>query len=158
IGSVFGIAFVGLFHQILPPERLASANSRMVATSGVSAILGPVLGGLVSNHSGPATTFAINAASFAISFSAFALWRPIAPVHRPELASEDERSWLVGIRVYARTPSLGALALLAALHVLATVPLFDLFVYRMKHDLGQSDAGVGVVFSLAGVGGIVGSM
>lgn len=60
-----GPASTGLVAEIVPPERLQSANSLLSISNSGTSVIGPALSGLLVATAGPGWAFAIDAASFA---------------------------------------------------------------------------------------------
>ena len=60
-----GPASTGLVAEIVPPERLQSANSLLSISNSGTSVIGPALSGLLVATAGPGWAFAVDAASFA---------------------------------------------------------------------------------------------
>src|SRR5437773_12311773 len=76
--------------ELIPPDVLVPGNA-LRGLSGQSArVVGPLIGGLVVSTAGPPWAFAIDAATFAISFVVFFLSRPPErqPAPRKRLLAE----------------------------------------------------------------------
>jgi MFS family permease len=163
LSGIFSVANSVTFESYLPSlvtrSDLVEANSRIQVTSATTDVAGPPLGGLLIQTLGPALAIAADVLSYL--FSAAALLsirtveavRPKAEVGRPTFYSE----LVEGLRVTLGNPILATLAgcsMTANLGgaILSTVGL--IYLYR---DLGLSPGVVGLIFGVAGVGGIVGA-
>jgi MFS family permease len=152
----FRIAYSTVIADLVVHDELERANGRLESSLALSALLGPALGGWLCHQIGPALTIGLDAASFA--FSAVALrWLSVPPRVRT-----PQGNWLTGLRDGARFafrhPLLRATIVLMALIHLSFAAVADLFVFHMKRELHQSDTAVGVVYSVAALGGIAGSL
>lgn len=79
--SFYSPALSAIMPELVPSEVLLQGNA-LRALSGRSArVLGPLLGGVVVASTGPPLAFAIDAASFLVSFVVFSFSRP--PAHEP---------------------------------------------------------------------------
>src|SRR6185437_4110287 len=76
----------------------------------------------------------------------------------PRGATNPRTDFLVGVRFLARHPALRSLTVLLTLQIFLTTGLEDVFIYFLKHDLGQDDRVVGYVLAVAGVGSIVAAL
>jgi predicted MFS family arabinose efflux permease len=154
-GMVFQVAYVAAVPTLVDPDRITEANGRLNATYAAATIVGPMLAGLVSHASGPANAIGIDAFTFAVSAGGVALirFRP-----SPRAATDPRKDFLVGVRFLARHPALRSLTVLLTLQIFLTTGLEDVFIYFLKHDLGQDDRAVGYVLAIAGVGSIVAAL
>src|SRR5262249_36566045 len=73
--GVFIPASFSIMPTIVRADQLAAANSLSTATIQIGTLAGPVLGGLLVTFAGPATAFAADAATFAVSAVSVALIR-----------------------------------------------------------------------------------
>jgi predicted MFS family arabinose efflux permease len=154
-GMVFQIAYVAAVPTLVDQDRITEANGRLNATYAAATIVGPMLAGLVSHAFGPTTAIGIDAATFAVSALGVALihFRP-----SPRAATNPRTDFLVGLRFLIRHPALRALTVLLTLQIFLTAGLDDVFIYFLKHNLGQDDRAVGYVLAVAGTGSIVAAL
>ena len=68
------------------------------------------------------------------------------------------QEFLAGVRFLWNQPVMRWITLLLCVMTFLLFAGLDLFVYHLKHNLGQTDNAVGVVFGLASVGGIAGAL
>jgi MFS family permease len=73
--GLFLPASAAIMPSLLPAEELQAGNGLSEALIQVGTLVGPVLGGLLVTIPGPATAFAVDAASFAVSAGALAIMR-----------------------------------------------------------------------------------
>jgi MFS family permease len=98
--------------RIVPRDQLTAAFALLGMSGNAGFIVGSALGGVLAAGPGPATVYAADAVSFAISFGLLCLIRPIPPGQQPDCASSAGttpygevaglRSLLTGLR-YARS-------------------------------------------------------
>jgi MFS family permease len=160
LGMCFQVAYITAVANLVDRDLITEANGRLQATFGLSFVLGPMLAGLVSARFGPPAAIGVNAVSFlasALSLSMIRLRRAAAapPAERQPLVLEQLSA---GARFLLRQPVLRAVTLLFLAFTLVAAGGRDLFIYYLKHDLGQNDAAVGVVFGMASVGSILGAL
>ncbi|GAA4237375.1 MFS family permease [Streptosporangium album] len=180
VGMVFQVTYVAAVRNLVGEEQITEANGRLYATSAAAGILGPVLAGVMAGHFGLTTAIAINAASFAVSAVAVYLIRidrrqAPAPTGAGTRAAEpdtpmpdvggtvarEKRAWqelLAGVRFLWANPVLRTLTILLSFFIFLTLGLTDIVIYRLKHDLGQSDSTVGTVLGAAAVGTVAGAL
>jgi Na+/melibiose symporter-like transporter len=161
LGNTFAVANITAIANLVARDQLTAANSRLQASYSVMFLAGPMLAGLVSQQFGPATAIGIDALSFlasALTLLFVRLHRSSAEAPAPADAPRGRDALLAGVRFLWQQPVLRWLTiLLSAGTFLATAGL-DLFIYYLKHDLGNNDAVVGVVFGVASVGSLIGAV
>lgn len=174
LGMVFQVTYITAISNLVEPDQLSEANSRLQATQAIAFILGPILAGLISGAFGPSVAITVDACSFAVSAVSLLLirLRPVALIspldllraETPEQAAlprEVEtrgglrQEFLAGLRFLVQQPVLRSLTILLFLTGLLTSGALDMFIFHIKHDLGQNDSTVGLIFGLASVGGVI---
>jgi MFS family permease len=158
IGMVFQVGHVTAVRNLVDGERITEANGKLHATYAVAGIAGPLLAGLVSGRFGPTVAIAIDAASFALSALGLSAIRLRSAADAAPPRESPVRELLAGARFLWRHPVLRALTVLLSFFVLIELGLTDVFIYRLKHDLGQPDGVVGTVLAVAAVGTVAGSV
>ncbi|MDG6106889.1 MFS transporter [Dactylosporangium aurantiacum] len=157
---VFDVACSAAVPGIVAREQLTAANSRLQATYGAGFVLGPMAAGLVAGLAGPVTAIAVDAATFGVSVVGLLLIR-VRPVAGASGGADDGRPravWqdlAVGVRFLWRTPVLRAITLLYTPVTFLSLGLVDVFIFYVRHDLGQGDRVVGGLLGAASVGSIV---
>ncbi|MBL1108831.1 MFS transporter [Streptomyces sp. 5-8] len=156
---LFQITYVTAVANLVDKDQIVAANGRLEATNAVAYIAGPALAGLVSGLFGPTAAVAINAASFGISLLGLAFIRlrrtaPAAavPAGRTTAAHDLRTGFRTGAAFLWRSPVLRALTVLLTVTTFLSLGMTDVFIYHLRHGLGQDEQTVGYVMALAGVG------
>ncbi|MEV0135451.1 MFS transporter [Dactylosporangium sp. NPDC050688] len=160
---VFDVACSAAVPSIVAREQLTAANSRLQATYGAGFVLGPMAAGLVAGLAGPVTAIAVDAATFGVSVVGLLLirLRPATGAPADPAAGQPRAVWrdlAVGVRFLWRTPVLRAITLLYTPVTFLSLGLVDVFIYYVRHDLGQGDRVVGGLLGAASVGSIVAAL
>ncbi len=174
VGMIFQVTYIAAISNLVDPDQLNEANSRLQTTVASAFILGPVLAGLISSLFGPTLAILFDALSFAISALSILLIRlrtvsHVSPLDLLEHEIQDlatqpltlrptqnfQREFLAGLDFLWRIPVMRALTILLSLSGLLLAGALDIFIFHIKHDLGQSDSTVGIVFGLASIGGVI---
>lgn len=154
----FNLAAHAAVPNVVHPDHLSTALSRNEARSRAATMLGTTLGGVLFGLS-RAMPFVLHAVTHVISLvtllfirADFQSDRPVRTRTTGMLAEVGE-----GTRWLWRQPFLRTAALLVAGSNLLFRALF-LVVVVMATDVGASPAAVGVLLSVAGAGGVLGSL
>lgn len=153
----FNIAEVAALPRVVPPLQLPQAAAQNEAGFGAANIVGPSLGTFLYQVFGRAVPFLADALSYAVSVLSLvrikAPFRSDRPVVRRHLAHEVAE----GLRWLWANPLIRYMAFVTGgLNLVnAGTPLI---VIVLAKQMGAGDAEVGVIFSIAGIGGIVGSL
>ncbi len=160
LGMCFSVTSITAVANLVDADQVTDANGRLQASFACASIIGPVLAGLLAARSGPAAALGVDALSFALSALSLAFLRlRSATARRPDATDERRMTELLaGVRFLWRQPVLRALTFMIAGFSFLTLGALDLFVYHLKHDLGQNDRAVGFVFSIASTGAIAGGL
>jgi predicted MFS family arabinose efflux permease len=154
VTNMFGVGHVAFVSELVSKTRVTEANARLQASNATCYVVGPALAGLTAQYAGPEAAIGIDSLSFVVAFL-FLLAIRAAPM--PVQPVEDRRM-VAGLLFILRTPVLRALTLILAVETTVTAATLDLFTFRLKSTLGVSDSRVGVMFAVASVGAIVGSL
>ncbi len=159
LAMIFEVTYTTAVANLVPPSQMVEANSRLQATAALSSVIGPVAAGVLAARFGPVVALGIDAGSFGASVATlFAIrLRRAAADREGERVRPFAELW-EGVRFLWQEPTLRALTFLIMGFSFLTLGALDLFVFRMKNDLGQPDGTVGTVFGLASVGAILGSL
>jgi predicted MFS family arabinose efflux permease len=153
----FNIAEVAALPRVVPKEQLPQASAQNEAAFGIANIAGPSVGTVLYQAFGRAMPFAANVATYAIS--AIALSRVKAPFHTERVVAERHlgKEMTEGLRWMWANRLIRYMAFLTGgVNLInAAVPLIIIVIAK---QLGAPDAQIGMIFSLAGMGGIVGSL
>jgi predicted MFS family arabinose efflux permease len=153
----FNIAEVAALPRVVPKQQLPQAAAQNEAAFGAAAIAGPSFGAYLFHALGQAAPFIADAVSYAISAVTLSLIH--TPFHadrttqRRQLGAEimEGLRWLIGqplIRYMA--------ALTGGLNFVNASGQLLLIV--LAKNLGAGTAEIGLMFSIGGIGGIVGSL
>ncbi len=158
LGMIFQVGFVTTVANLVEKEQIITANGYINATMAITAMIGPLLGGIAVEHFGPALALSAQAAAFAASAVSMLFVR-LRPAQEAE-AAEDKgiSSLLAGVRFLFAQPVLRAVTILLLAYGLATGAAMDLFIFHMKSDLRQGGAAIGFVFAASSIGAIIGSL
>jgi predicted MFS family arabinose efflux permease len=154
----FNLAEVAGLSRVVDKADLPRATAQNEAAFGAAQIAGPSLGTLLFQTLGRAAPFIANALAFMVS--ALALWkirtsfRGTQPVGPPRALRHEIAE---GLRWLWQQPLIRYMAgLTGAMNFVgAATPLLLIVLAK---QLGASDVDVGLVFSIGGIGGIVGSL
>jgi MFS family permease len=163
LGMGFSVAYITAVANLVDREQLIHANARLQATFALATVVGPVLAGVISVRFGPAAAIGIDALSFLASALSLMLIRLRPSSDTRSLAQHPVRqaTWdelIAGIRFLLREPVLRSVTLMFFTFMLAAAGGYNLFIYYLKHDLGQPDSVVGIVFGVAGSGALLGAL
>ena len=148
-----GIHYVGhvsLVAGLVGRAHVGVANSRIEGTLALAYVFGPFAAGLISAELGPRSVLGIDSVTFFVSVLTLVVMGDSArPERDPAPESRASTIGLDGLRFIRSHRELARLTILVAIGQFFTGSIVDLFIYRLKHDLRQSDAGAGVAFALA---------
>jgi MFS family permease len=151
-------AIVALVPAIVPADRLAGANARLMGSQiAGNQLVGPPVGAWLFVASA-AVPFGVDAASFVLAGALIATLparagRPEAPAARERLRTEIA----AGVRWLWRHPVLRMLALSLCLMNITFVGTWSVLVLWSRERLGFGELGYGLLLTCSAVGGLVGS-
>lgn len=155
-GVVFSVAGVAVLPQIVPVRHLGPAAGQAELIWNVSAIVGPPLAGLLIVRS-PVLPFVVDAASFGlVGLAVLAIQVSLDAQGEPE-----PLNWRLDLTVGARRVltqrRLRALTLVTIVGDLLFAGVAVLMTVLIK-SRGGGSIGVGTIFAMAAIGGVVGSL
>ncbi|HEY7848822.1 MAG TPA: MFS transporter [Ktedonobacterales bacterium] len=157
----FQVAYMTVVANLVDRAQITDANGRLQATYAIAYVVGPALAGLISARTGPVTAIGLDALSFAVSAISLMFIRLRVMPHAEGSAARAAESrfseFVAGARYLWRQPTLRAITWLTSLEALLIGGALDLFIFHLKHDLGQADSAVGLTLGLASVGAALGS-
>jgi len=162
--SIAGTAFRAAQAALVPglarePAELTATNVVSSTIESAAVFLGPAVGGLLLALAGIEVTFAATAGAFLLSvLLAARIHGPGRPERPPDGRTHFLGEALGGFRLIAREPGVRTVAVLTAAQSLVYGALTVLIVvisFRLV-DLGR--AGVGLLYSALGIGGLLGSL
>ncbi len=152
----FNIAETAALPRVVPASQLPQATGQNQAGFAAALIAGPALGTLLYQAAGRALPFVVDVATHVAG--AVFLWRmrtdftPAAARAQPNLRAEVAE----GLRWLWHQRLVRDMALVTSVFNFITAAIPLLLIVRAK-ELGASEAQIGLVFSLGGVGAIVGA-
>ena len=157
--GIFYVGHVSLIAGLVGRARVSLANSRIEGVIALAYVFGPFVAGVLSARLGPAKVLGLDSLTFFVSVLALlSMGSRSSP--KPQALPSSTRSLigLVGLRFIRNQPELSRLTWLVAMAQLFTAAILDLFIFRLKHELGQGDIGTGVVFAVASVGAVLAAL
>ncbi len=162
LGMIFQVGFIAAVPNLVEREQIITANGYINASSAVTALIGPLLGGWAVEHFGPSIALSGQAAAFAVSALSLLFVRL-----RPALAksgagstepTHSKSALLAGVRFLFAQPVLRAVTLILIAFSMVMAAGLDLFIFHIKSDLHQGGTAIGLVFAVSSVGAILGSL
>lgn len=158
--TFFNPARAALLPDLVPKQRLVSANAFMQATYSAVMIVGPAIGAMLVAAFGYTAAFWFNAASFLLSAvfaSRIAAPTPTAQAHESlrHAAVSVRRDLAEGWRALMSNPALKTLFTVELFMVAGMVSFDVLEVLFIKDVIGATDVQYGAVITAAGVGGVL---
>ncbi len=154
----FDVAWVTFLPSVVRRDQLIDGNSKLEASASGAQVAGPGLAGLLVGIAGAPIAILIDALTYLASAGLILRvktneQRPIRSADAHILSEIRE-----GLSVVVRNPLLRAIAASGATVSLFGYIFLAVYVLFMTNDLGFSATSVGLVFSLGGVGAVVGSI
>jgi predicted MFS family arabinose efflux permease len=153
----FNIAEVAALPRVVTPAQLPQAAAWNEAGFGVANIVGPPFGTVLYQAFGRSVPFIADAVTYVASI--VSLMRIKAPFHTERAAATRNLRGEVaeGLRWLWGNPLIRYMAFLTGgLNLInAATPLI---IIVLAKEMGAGDAAIGVIFSVAGIGGILGSL
>jgi MFS family permease len=152
-------AFEVRLMSLVPPPQRGAANALHLLAMSVSGLIGPLLGGIVLGLFGAAPLFIVNSLSFLGVVAALATIRPSLSATvtlELEAEAEPERS-KIGYLDLLRRPDVALYSAISLTSSLLGVTTLAILVVRAE-ELGLGESGLGLFFSVAALGSIVGGV
>jgi len=152
----FTIAYRAFVPSLVPDDALMTANAKLQGSESSAQIVGPGLAGLLAQLAEATTGMLVDAVSFAVSWLCLERMRDrrVPPVPRRRLRTDIAD----GLKFIAYDPVLRALVCFGAVSNLALTGFNSVGVVYLVRDAGASPGLVGLVYTFAGVGGVIGSV
>jgi MFS family permease len=154
----FNVAQTAYLPSIVPREHLVEANSGLRMSSSAAQIVGPGVGGMLVQLLTPPVAIAADALSFIVSAISLLTIRTAERLPRRTGEANIRRELAEGIRVIVNNPFLRSLAGASATFNLFDSMLFAVYVLYLSRSLHLTAATIGLVFGLAGIGGLLGAL
>ena len=153
----FNIAEVAVLPRVVPRAQLPEATAQNEAGFGGAHIVGPSFGTFLYQSFGRAAPFLAQMIAFATSVVSLVLIRTDFRSAQPTGPRDLKKEIADGMRWLWSKPLIRYMAFLTGGYNLVNAAAPLLLIVLAK-QLGASDAEVGVIFSIGGLGGIVGSL
>jgi Na+/melibiose symporter-like transporter len=156
---LFDVAYRSFVPDLVGPDSVLEANSRLASVEAVAEITTPGLTGALIQVISPATTLLLDAASFIGSAACIGSIRHVERVHL--VAGPRESVWseiVVGLRAVASNPTLRALATWEALRNFFGLFIGALYVLFGLRELGLSPVLVGITVGVGGASNLIGTL
>jgi len=154
---LFNIAEIVAVTRVVPKEQLPQASSQNEAAYGVVSITAPTFGTFLYSALGRAAPFVFDTVSYAVSVISLTFIQ--TPFQEKRAATERNlrKEMAEGLRWLWNQPVIRFLAILAGgmNFAMSSMPLVAIVTAK---QLGAQDSQIGLVFSIAGIGGIIGSL
>lgn len=154
----FDVAYMSYLPQLVERRELVEGNSKLQASESVSQIAGPAVGGLLIQALTAPYAVLVDAASFLWSagwIGAISARQPV-PVRHPD--RHLGREIKDGITFVVRNPMLRAIALCTSSANLISNMGMAVYFVLLARDLRLSAAVIGLLGSIAAVGGLLGAL
>ncbi len=143
--------------NMVPEDELPKANALLQGIENVSWAIGPVIGGVLTAAAGPSAAYAINAASFVVSF-ALLLRIPARDLQSERALSRGHwRDLADGFLAALRSRSMLAVLVAWGIASLAMGAGNTSEVFLAKNTFSSGDFGYGLLYGAIGAGLVVGS-
>jgi MFS family permease len=152
----FGLANTSALPQVVGKEQLSRAMAQNEAAWQGASLLGPLLGGGLYTL-GRAVPFLVDAVSFAASVVSLRFIRREFQEARAEPPGQLRQEILEGVRWLWGQPLIRTMAVLGALYWVAFSGE-TLVVIVLAKGQHASPGTIGIIFSVGGVGGLIGSL
>ena len=153
----FNIAEVAALPRVVPAGQLPQAAAQNEAGFGAAHIAGPMFGTILYQSFGRGVPFLADAATYAVSVLSLLRIRTAFSAERAPVERDLRREVAEGLRWLWANPLIRYMAFLTgAINLVnAGVPLTLIVLAKAT---GATDAQVGAIFGISGIGGIVGSL
>ena len=152
----FNLAEVASLPRVVPKEQLPAANAQNQATDGTSTLVGPLLGGALFSIAAM-LPFLVDAISYGASVVSLLLIRTRFQEQRTAPRQRLWREVGEGLAWLFHQPLVRFIALLTGIFNL-TGAGFVLIVIELAKPFHASSLSIGLIFTIAGIGGILGAI
>ncbi len=154
LSYVYGICRMGMLKEMLPSPSLLPATAYLTAMEQVTAVLGPVIAGLLLEWDLRMGLW------FSMAGLALAAWwlREADLPPRPRSTTGFWQAWREGWRHFLGNRPLWQLSWLVAIANGSSGVVAVLVLFRARDELHIEPAALGLVYGLAGAGGVIGGL
>jgi predicted MFS family arabinose efflux permease len=153
----FNIAEVAALPRVVSTAQLPEAAAQNEAAFGAAHIIGPAFGTALFQVFGRAAPFLADAVSYLISVFTLSLIRTDFRASRPAAAGSLRAEILEGLRWLWGQPLIRYMAFLTGSINLVNAGT-GLIVIVLAQELGARPLDIGLIFSIGGIGGVLGSL
>ena len=158
VGTVFfDVAYMSYLPGLVGREHLVEANARLQVSQSVAEVSGPTVSGLLISLLSAPIAFLADAVSFVVSVGSLLRIRVAEPTPPPGAAPNVRAEIAEGLRFVAAQPVLRMIAGATATGNLFGATFSAISVVFLVRQVGLSAATIGVVSSVAALGGVVGA-
>lgn len=153
----FNLAEVAVMPRLVDRSQLPQAVGQNQAGHAAATIAGPALGTALYQHLGRSLPFVVDAASYLVSALAILRLRALPATPPTGLPPDLRAEMMVGLRWVWTQPLVRRMAVVTCLSnfVGAALPLLLIVVAKAQ---GADAADIGLVFSVVGLGGLLGAL
>lgn len=152
----FNIAEVAALPRVVPKEQFGDATSQNMATFGAAGLVGPGLGGFLYQSVGRMVPFILDAVSYLISALSLLLIKANFQEERVSTQRNLRAEIREGLVWMWQQPLVRLTSFLSGGLNFINIGSY-LIVIVLAKNLGADDSSIGVIFSVAAIGGIVGA-
>lgn len=157
--SVFSrTAGIKIVPLVVDPDRLESANARLLGTESFAQVAGPGLGGLVVSVVSASTGLLVDVVGFVVSVLCMRRVHPRSPAARPDSGVHLRRQIGEGVAFVRHDRFLGPIVVIGSLSNFGLTGVTTLLVVFLVDDLGVSASYAGLVMMLGSLGGVAGAL
>ncbi|ROS43026.1 MFS transporter [Amycolatopsis thermoflava] len=159
VGTVFfDVAYQSYLPSLVGREHLVEGNAKLQASQSVAQVVGPGLGGGLTQLFGAANAVLATGAGYVASGLFLLRIRTPEPEPEPHDGTPLRTQIAEGLRFVFGNPALRAIVLCTASGNFAGTIVISMQVLFLTRDLGLSPSGVGLVLAVASGGGILGAL
>src|SRR5260221_5404131 len=153
----FNIAEVAALPRVVPTAQLPQAAAQNEAVCGAAHIVGPSFGTLLYQTLGRAAPFVGDAVSYLVSLFWLVLIRTDFRAAKPPAAMNLRGEILEGLHWLWRQPLIRYMAFLTG-SINFVNAATGLIIIVLAQELGARPVDIGLIFSIGGIGGVLGSL
>jgi predicted MFS family arabinose efflux permease len=142
--------------DLVPPEKLVAANSSFAIGLVGAIVVGPALGGWISDRYGPDMAFYVDSLTFFVPAVAVACL-PIPQARRAPASSSFSGEWREGLALVRDSPDIQGALILIGVAMMQAAGLSVLGIVLLDRRFGASASGLGSVMSTMGAGMLAGA-
>jgi MFS family permease len=159
LSVLFDVCYPAYLPSVVTRQRLVEGNSALAASESAANVVGPSLGGTLVQVIGAPVALLADAASFAASAASLAAIRANAPPPEQQPARQPFIHEIgAGLRYVRTHPLARSVAVTGTLANFVLGGYQAVIVVFLARQVGLAPALIGVLFTLAAAGGLVGSL